>query len=139
MRSTGSSEQSDQVTQLFLRQVAELAFVTGADLLTQLAQQVQTGLGDANADDTTVRRGTVALDQAASLQRVEQARDVGGARHETRGQVERRQSSRPLAAEPLTCSAQQPQRVVLLRCQIVATEQLLLDGAHAVVGPPEVQ
>ena len=98
----------------------------------QFAEQCQARLGDANADDTAIVAGPIALDQAALLQLVEQPRDVGSARHKPAGEIERVDLLRMSAA-------QEPQGVVLLRRQVMLAEEFVLEGAQAVIGAPEVE
>jgi len=95
--------------------MAELLGVAGPHLFGQFAQQRQPLLSDADLDDAPPLRRAATVDQAALLQRVEQARDVRRPRHQPRRQVERLQASGVDAA-------QQAQRIVLLWCQGVGVE-----------------
>src|SRR5262245_57347717 len=130
VRQAGGAEQGGQVVEFLGRQVAELAGVAAADRLAQLVQQGEAGVGEADVDDAAVVGGAVARHEAALLQLVQQAGDVRGARHQPGGEVERAQ----LAGVD---AAQQAQGVVLLRGQVEAGEQLVLQGAQAVVGAPQ--
>ena len=88
--------------------------------------------GQPDQDHAAVVGRPLALDQAAFFQFVEQAGDVGRAGYQPRGQRQGGQLATPFAA-------QQPQRVVLLRREVVALEQLFLDQVQAIVGSPQVE
>lgn len=132
MWQAGGTEEGDQVFEFFARQVAELLSVADTEWFVQLVHQSDTGRGDADMDDAPVLGGPIARDEATLLQFVEQAGDVRGAGDEAGGEIESAQRAGMFAA-------QQAQRVVLLRRQIVAAEQVILQGAKAVVGAPQAE
>jgi hypothetical protein len=132
MRPARLAQEPDQRPQVGPAEVAELAGVAVAHRCVQLGQERQAAGRDADLDNAAVARLALTFDQAALGQVIEQARDVRGARHQPGRQ---RQGGQP--ARVLT--AQQPEGVVLLRRQPPAAEQLVLEGAQAVVGAPQVQ
>ena len=65
-----------------------------ADGLLQLLEQCQPGVGDADLHDAAVVGHSLADDQAALLQPIDQPRDVRGVRDQPAGQHQRRQRAR---------------------------------------------
>src|SRR5689334_4009476 len=106
--------------------MSELPDVAGTQRFAQLLQQSDARRGDADTHNATIIGGTVAVDEAALLQFIQHARDVGRARNQEGREIEGAKFVRMLAA-------QETKRVVLLRRQLVMLEQLVLQGAEAVV------
>src|ERR1019366_10623247 len=112
--------------------MAKLPRMAALERLVQILQERQPRRGDADADDTAIVGGAIALDQATLLQLVEQARDVRRPRYQPTGQVQR--------LDPLgMLAAQNPERVVLLMREVVLAEELVFQGAQAVVSAPEIE
>lgn len=128
----GGPQESNQLLDLCIGQVAQLPLMAVADGLAQLGQEGQSTGCDADLDNATILDGAVALDEAAILKLVEQARDVGGARDQPGGEVQRGDLAGMFAAE-------QPQGIVLLRSQAVLTEEFLFQHAKAIVGAPQAE
>lgn len=132
MRLAGGAQKGNKIAQRLGRQVAKLPRVALADRFLQIAQEGDSRDGDANTDDAAVVGGAVALDQAPFYQFIKQAGDIGSARYEPAGQVERADFSRVFATE-------QAQGVVLLRSQVMDGEQLVFERPQSVVRAPQAQ
>ena len=128
----GSTEQVDEGPQLRAAEVAELPGMAGADFVLQLFEQSEAGSGDTHLDHSAVVGHAAAGDEAALVELVEQPSDIGGPRDEPAGEGQGGQRGGMLGAE-------ESEGVVLLGGEVEAGEQVVFDGAEAVVGPPEVE
>src|SRR5690606_23680327 len=112
--------------------VAKLPPVALGELGRDLIQELETGLRDVDADHATVVGRALSRDQPAVGELVEHPRDVGGPRHQAVRESERRDGIRALRTKD-------SKRVVLLRRQSEAPEELVLEDPQAIVGPPKVE
>ena len=91
--------QRDQLGQLFLREVAQLPRVAIADVLVDRGQQVPPLGRQPDQHHAAVVGRTLALDQAALLELVDQPGNVGGPGNQPRGQGQRGQLAVSFAAQ----------------------------------------
>ena len=132
MRAAGLFEQRDELTQPRLREMTELAGMTAANRIVEILQELQSGVGHADLDDTAVFSRAFPTNQLAMLQFIEHAGDIRCPRDEPLGQGQSRQTCRVFASEESQC-------VVLLGRQIDGIEESILLGPQTVVRSPEVE
>lgn len=85
MALAGFAQQLDELLHLIGRHVPELTYMARLDFDSQAIEQRDSFGGDSHAHGATIIRRPLALNEAAFVQLIEEARDVRGARNELCG------------------------------------------------------
>lgn len=132
VRTSGFVEGGDEFSEFLIAQVPKLSSMAIAHRFGQGIEQHDTCRSDADLNDAAVLRLAFASHEAALVELVEQARHVRCTRDEPCSERRSRQCSGLRGAE-------QSQRVVLLRREVVSSKKLVFQGPQAIIGAPELQ